>query len=39
MMDEVSIAKKIQQKYSLFAEYQKMIGVDEGVANIDAEGI
>lgn len=37
--DGISIAKNIQQKHSLFAEFLKMIGVDDEIAHLDAEGI
>ncbi len=33
------IAKNIRQRHSLLVEFLKMIGVDEGTANKDAEGI
>jgi Mn-dependent DtxR family transcriptional regulator len=35
----VAVAKNIRQKHGLLAEFLKMIGVNESVANIDAEGI
>jgi Mn-dependent DtxR family transcriptional regulator len=35
----VSMAENIHEKHSLLIEFLKMIGVDENVANIDAEGI
>ena len=38
-VDGISIARNIQQKHSLFAEFLKMIGVDDEVAHLDAEGI
>jgi len=37
--DGITIAKNIQEKHSLFAEFLKMIGVDDKVAHLDAEGI
>ena len=37
--DGITIAKNIQEKHSLFAEFLKMIGVDDEVAHLDAEGI
>ena len=33
------MAENIHKKHSLLVEFLKMIGVDENVANIDAEGI
>ncbi|MDQ3962167.1 MAG: transcriptional regulator, partial [Thermoproteota archaeon] len=33
------IAKNIRQRHSLLIEFLKMIGVNEGTANKDAEGI
>jgi Mn-dependent DtxR family transcriptional regulator len=33
------IAKTIQEKHSLFAEFLKIIGVDDETAHLDAEGI
>ena len=35
----VELAKNIHEKHSLLSEFFRMIGVDEDVANIDAEGI
>jgi DtxR family manganese transport transcriptional regulator len=35
----VSMAENIHDKHSLLVEFLRMIGVDENVANIDAEGI
>ena len=35
----IAVAENICQKHSLLAEFLKMIGVDENIANIDAEGI
>ena len=35
----VTMAENIHNKHSLLVEFLKMIGVDENVANIDAEGI
>lgn len=35
----VTVAENIRQKHGLLAEFLKMIGVDENIANIDAEGI
>ncbi len=35
----IQIAKNIQEKHSLFAEFLKMIGVDNETAHLDAEGI
>ena len=35
----ISMAKNIHEKHSLLAEFLKMIGVDENVANLDADGI
>jgi Mn-dependent DtxR family transcriptional regulator len=35
----VSMAENIHEKHSLLVEFLRMIGVDENVANIDAEGI
>ena len=32
-------AQNIHEKHALLSEFFKMIGVDEDVANIDAEGI
>lgn len=37
--DGISIVKNIQQKHSSFAEFLKMIGVDDEIAHQDAEGI
>jgi len=33
------MAENIHEKHSLLVEFLRMIGVDENVANIDAEGI
>jgi Mn-dependent DtxR family transcriptional regulator len=33
------IAKSVCEKHSLMAEFFKIIGVDENIANADAEGI
>jgi Mn-dependent DtxR family transcriptional regulator len=35
----IVVAENIHQKHGLLAEFLKMIGVDENIANIDAEGI
>ncbi len=35
----IDVAENIREKHSLLSEFFKMIGVDEDVANIDAEGI
>src|SRR6187200_1176377 len=35
----IAMAENIHEKHSLLVEFLKMIGVDENVANIDAEGI
>ena len=35
----IEVAENIHEKHSLLSEFLKMIGVDEDVANIDAEGI
>ena len=35
----VVMAENIHEKHSLLVEFLKMIGVDENIANIDAEGI
>ena len=35
----ITIAKNIQERYSLFAEFLKMIHVDKEVSHLDAEGI
>jgi DtxR family manganese transport transcriptional regulator len=35
----VSMAENIHDKHSLLVEFLRMIGVEENVANIDAEGI
>ncbi len=34
-----AVAENIREKHRLLAEFFKMIGVDENIANIDAEGI
>jgi Mn-dependent DtxR family transcriptional regulator len=38
-IDGINIAKNIREKHSLFAEFLKMIGVEDEVAHLDAEGI
>jgi Mn-dependent DtxR family transcriptional regulator len=35
----IEVAENIHEKHGLLSEFFKMIGVDENVANIDAEGI
>lgn len=35
----IAMAENIHEKHSLLVEFLKMIGVDENIANIDAEGI
>jgi Mn-dependent DtxR family transcriptional regulator len=35
----IKVAENIHEKHGLLSEFFKMIGVDEDVANIDAEGI
>jgi Mn-dependent DtxR family transcriptional regulator len=35
----IVVAENIRQKHGLLAEFLKMIGVDENIANLDAEGI
>jgi Mn-dependent DtxR family transcriptional regulator len=35
----IELAENIHEKHDLLSEFFKMIGVDEDVANIDAEGI
>ena len=35
----IEVAENIHEKHGLLSEFFKMIGVDEDVANIDAEGI
>ena len=35
----INIAQNISEKHSLFAEFLKMIGVEDDVAHLDAEGI
>ena len=35
----INVAVNIREKHGLLSEFFKMIGVDEDVANIDAEGI
>jgi Mn-dependent DtxR family transcriptional regulator len=35
----IAMAESIHEKHSLLTEFLKMIGVDENIANIDAEGI
>jgi Mn-dependent DtxR family transcriptional regulator len=34
-----AIAKSIRERHSLLTEFFKMIGVEEGIANEDAEGV
>jgi len=34
-----AVAENIREKHRLLAEFFKMIGVDDNIANIDAEGI
>jgi Mn-dependent DtxR family transcriptional regulator len=34
-----SVALNIRDRHSLLAEFLRMIGIDEGIANIYAEGI
>ncbi len=35
----IKVAENIREKHGLLSEFFKMIGVDEDIANIDAEGI
>jgi Mn-dependent DtxR family transcriptional regulator len=35
----IAVAENIREKHGLLSEFFKMIGVDEDIANIDAEGI
>jgi Mn-dependent DtxR family transcriptional regulator len=35
----IKVTENIHEKHGLLSEFFKMIGVDEDVANIDAEGI
>ena len=35
----ISVAKNIHKSHDLLVEFLKMIGIDEEIANIDAEGI
>ena len=35
----IEVAENIHEKHGLLSEFFKMIGVDEGIANIDAEGV
>lgn len=35
----IEVAENIHEKHSLLSEFFKIIGVNEGIANIDAEGI
>src|ERR687887_215778 len=35
----IAMAESIHEKHSLLTEFLKMIGVDENIANVDAEGI
>ncbi len=35
----IEVAENIQEKHTTLSEFFKMIGVDEDIANIDAEGI
>ena len=37
--DGIEVAENIHEKHGLLSEFFKMIGVDEEIANIDAEGI
>jgi Mn-dependent DtxR family transcriptional regulator len=37
--DGIAVAKSVHDRHSLMTEFFKMIGVDEGIANKDAEGI
>jgi Mn-dependent DtxR family transcriptional regulator len=35
----IEVAKNIHEKHTILSEFFRMIGVDEDIANIDAEGI
>ncbi|CAN5882157.1 hypothetical protein BH23THE1_BH23THE1_07150 [soil metagenome] len=35
----INIAQNIRENHSLFAEFLKMIGIEDDVAHLDAEGI
>lgn len=35
----IAVAENIREKHNFLAEFFKMIGVDENIANIDAEGV
>ena len=35
----IAVAENIRQKHGLLAEFLKMIGVDENIADVDAKGI
>jgi Mn-dependent DtxR family transcriptional regulator len=35
----IEVAKNIHEKHTILSEFFKLIGVDEDIANIDAEGI
>lgn len=35
----IAVAESIREKHNSLAEFFKMIGVDENIANIDAEGV
>jgi Mn-dependent DtxR family transcriptional regulator len=35
----IAVAESIREKHNFLAEFFKMIGVDENIANIDAEGV
>ena len=37
--DGISVAKNIHKRHDLLVEFLKMIGIDEDIANRDAEGI
>jgi Mn-dependent DtxR family transcriptional regulator len=37
--DGIEVAENIHEKHGLLSEFFKMIGIDEDIANIDAEGI
>ena len=34
----IEVAENIHEKHGLLSEFFKMIGIDEDIANIDAEG-
>lgn len=38
-MEGINVAKNIHEKHSLFVEFLKIIGVEDEIAHIDAEGI